>query len=59
MRRWAPLAALLAAAAAASTPAVASAAPPCQDGQGWSLSTSTFDPNYTHHAFVGLSLIHI
>lgn len=53
MRTRAPLAALLVAAAAASSPAVASAAPPCQDGQGWSLSTSTFDPNYTHHAYVG------
>ncbi|MDP9293989.1 MAG: discoidin domain-containing protein [Actinomycetota bacterium] len=53
MRTRGLLAALLVAAAAASSPAVASAAPPCQDGQGWSLSTSTFDPNYTHHAFVG------
>ena len=53
MRRRALLAGLLVAAAAGSSPAVASAAPPCQDGQGWSLSTSTFDPNYTHHAFVG------
>jgi trehalose/maltose hydrolase-like predicted phosphorylase len=53
LRTRALLAALLVAAAAASSPAVASAAPPCQDGQGWSLSTSTFDTNYTRHAYVG------
>jgi hypothetical protein len=57
MRTRTPLAALLCSSRpsrpSVSSPAVASAAPPCQDGQGWSLSTSTFDPNYTHHAYVG------
>ena len=46
------------AAAAALPPGAASAAPgsPCpggRDGAGWTLSTTTFDQNYSHHAYVG------
>src|SRR2546423_3766980 len=46
------------AAAAALPPGAASAASgsPCpggRDGAGWTLSTTTFDQNYSHHAYVG------
>src|SRR5437764_7877817 len=46
------------AAAAALLPGAASAASgsPCpggRDGAGWTLSTTTFDQNYSHHAYVG------
>jgi hypothetical protein len=34
----------------------AASASPCpggRDGAGWTLSTTTFDQNYSHHAYVG------
>src|SRR3954470_4116883 len=34
-------------------PARAAETAPCQDGPGWSLSTTTFDTHYTRHAYVG------
>ncbi len=35
------------------TPASGSPCPGGRDGAGWTLSTTTFDQNYSHHAYVG------
>ncbi|MDP9345954.1 MAG: haloacid dehalogenase, partial [Actinomycetota bacterium] len=45
-------------AAAAALPPGAASAPsgsPCpgRDGAGWTLSSTTFDQNYSHHGYVG------
>src|SRR3954447_25468511 len=57
IRGGAVVVATLAAAAvlppAAVSAATGSACPGGRDGPGWTLSTNTFDQNFSHHAYVG------
>jgi trehalose/maltose hydrolase-like predicted phosphorylase len=57
IRRIAALIGVLAALSIALAPAAHAASSPCPagsgSGSGWDLSTSTFDPHYTRHPYVG------